>query len=121
MADDTKKDDMPFDPAAIAEKAFLLGLGVFETTREKTGEFVDDLIEKGKMSQSEAKKVADKLTEVAEDTQASLRKTVATETERAVKASGVVTRADYERLEAQIAELKELLAAKDTPSKPADE
>jgi polyhydroxyalkanoate synthesis regulator phasin len=107
---DEKKSDM-FDPTGIVEKAFLLGLGVLETTREKTSELANDLIEKGKLSQSDAKKVADKLGEMAEESQATLRKTVAAETEKAIKASGGVTREDYERLQAEIAELKAMLAA----------
>jgi polyhydroxyalkanoate synthesis regulator phasin len=108
---DEKKTDVPFDPAGIVEKAFLLGLGVLETTREKTGELANDLIEKGKVSQGDAKKVADKIGEMAEESQENLRKTVASETQKAIKASGGVTRADYESLQAEIAELKAMIAA----------
>jgi polyhydroxyalkanoate synthesis regulator phasin len=111
MADEKKKSDAQFDPAGIAEKAFLLGLGILEVTREKTSDLAADLIEKGKMSNSDAKKVADKIGEVAEESQEAMRKTVAAETKRAMKASGAVTRDDYQKLEAQIAELKEMLAA----------
>ena len=125
MADEKKKSDAQFDPAGIAEKAFLLGLGIFETTREKTSDLATDLIEKGKMSNSDAKKVADKIGEVAEESQETMRKTVAAETQKAMKASGAVTREDYQKLEAQIAELKEMLAAKTAtppaPGKPTDE
>ena len=107
---DENKPEMPFDPAGIVEKAFLLGLGVLETTREKTEELANDLIEKGRVSKGDAKKVADRISEIAEEQQAAMRKTVAAETEKAIKASGGVTRADYEALQAQIAELKAMLA-----------
>ena len=108
---DEKKTDVPFDPAGLVEKAFLLGLGVLETTREKSQDFANDLIEKGKLSQSDAKKVSDRISEMAEESQETLRKTVATETEKAIKAAGGVTREDYDKLQAQIAELKTMLAA----------
>ena len=64
MADD-KKNDVPFDPAGLMEKAFLMGIGVLEMTREKTEGFADELIERGKMSKSDAKKVADRISEMA--------------------------------------------------------
>lgn len=111
---DEKKTDVPFDPAGIVEKAFLLGLGVLETTREKTADLANDLIEKGKVSQGDAKKVADKIGEMAEESQENLRKTVAAETQKAIKASGGVTRADYENLQAEIAELKAMIASQKT-------
>ncbi|HEY5541413.1 MAG TPA: hypothetical protein VIL41_08170 [Coriobacteriia bacterium] len=115
---DEKKTDVPFDPAGIVEKAFLLGLGVLETTREKTTELANDLIDKGKVSQGEAKKVADRIGAIAEEQQESFRKTVATETEKAIKASGGVTREDYEKLAAELAELKAMIAGQ-RPSAPS--
>ena len=126
MADE-KKTDVPFDPAGIVEKAFLLGLGVLETTRDKTSELANDLIEKGRVSQGDAKKVADRISEIAEEQQDAMRKTVAKETEKAIKASGGVTREDYNTLQAEIAELKDMLraqksgsAAAAAPDKPAE-
>ena len=120
MADE-KKTEVPFDPSGIVEKAFLLGLGVLETTREKTSDLANDLIAKGAVSQSDAKKVGDKIGAIAEEQQETFRKTVATETNKAIKASGGVTREDYDRLQAEIAELKALLVAKTggTPPAPA--
>ena len=126
MADE-KKTDTSFDPAGIVEKAFLLGLGVLETTRDKTSELANDLIEKGRVSQGDAKKVADRISEIAEEQQAAMRKTVAMETSKAIKASGGVTREDYKALQAEIAELKEMLRAQKSdgatasaPDKPAE-
>ena len=120
---DKKKKDSAFDPAGIVEKAFLLGIGVLETTRDKTTELANDLIEKGRVSNGDAKKVADRISEIAEEQQAAMRKTVATETQKAIKTSGGITRADYDRLEAEIAELKDMLrkqsggqAAPDSPA-----
>lgn len=115
MADDTKTD-APLDPTSVVEKAFLLGIGVLEMTREKTQEFAGELIEKGKLSQGDAKKVADKFTELADEQQKTLRKTVATETDKVLKSSGVATKAEMDDLKAQVAELKEMLSAAHKPA-----
>ena len=115
---DEKKSDSAFDPAGIVEKAFLLGLGVLETTKEKTEELANDLIEKGKVSQSDAKKVGDRIGAIAAEQQETFRKTVATETEKAIKTSGGVTREDYDKLQAELAELKAMIAAQRTGTPP---
>jgi len=110
MADE-KKSDVPLDPAGLVESAFMLGIGVMEMTKEKTQGLATDLIDRGKMSQSDAKKVADKLGEIAEAQQDSLRKTVATETDKALKTSGLATKDEVAELKTEIAELKSMLAA----------
>jgi len=116
MADE-KKTDTTFDPAGIVEKAFLLGIGVLETTKDKTSELANELIAKGEMSQSEAKKVAERINEIASEQQDVMRKTVATETDKALKTSGVATKSEIDDLKAQIVELKAMVAS----MKPAGE
>lgn len=110
MADDKKKD-MPLDPAGLMENAFLMGIGVLDITREKAEGFAADLIERGKMSQSDAKKVADRVSEIAESQQEAVRKTVAAETEKVMRTSGMVTKGEVDDLKAQIAELKAMLVS----------
>jgi polyhydroxyalkanoate synthesis regulator phasin len=117
---DEKKTEATIDPAGMVEKAFLLGIGVLEMTKEKTQDFANELIEKGKVSQGDAKKVADKFTELADEQQKTLRKTVATETDKVLKTSGVATKAEMAELKAQIAELKEMLAGAHKPADSAD-
>lgn len=108
MSDD-KKVDSPFDVAGAIENAFLMGIGVLEMTREKSAEIVDDLIERGKMSKSEAKKVADRIGDLADEQQESMRSAVARETDRAIRSAGMATKADVDDLRTQIAELKALI------------
>lgn len=108
---DQKKSDLPFDPASLVENAFLMGIGVLDVTRERAESFANELIERGKMSQSDAKKVADRVTEIAEEQQEAVRKTVATETEKVMKGSGIATKSEVAELKAQIAELKAMLAS----------
>lgn len=118
---DEKKTDASVDPAGLVEKAFLLGIGVLEMTKEKTQEFAGELIEKGKLSTSDAKKVGDKFNEVAAEQQKTLRATVANETDKVLRTSGVATKAEMDELKAQIAELKEMLAGTHKPAAGADE
>jgi len=108
---DQKKSDLPVDPAAMMETAFLLGIGALEMTKEKTQGLTNDLIDRGKMSQSDAKKVADTVSNIAEEQQETLRKTVASETDKVLKTSGVATKDEVAELRSEIAELKAMLAA----------
>jgi len=107
---DEKKTEIPIDPAALMESAFLFGIGMLEVTKEKTQGLANDLIDRGKLSQSDAKKAADKLGEMAAEQQDNLRKTVAQETDKVLKTSGVATHEEIADLKAEIAELKALIA-----------
>jgi len=110
MADE-KKTEVPRDPVSLMESAFLLGIGILEMSKEKTQDLANDLTERGRMSQSDAKKVADRIGEIAGEQQETLRKTVSTETSKALKTSGLATKDEVADLKTQIAELKDMLAA----------
>jgi polyhydroxyalkanoate synthesis regulator phasin len=114
------KRDMP-DVAGLLEAGFMMGIGMLEVTREKVGEITDDLIERGKMSQSDAKKVASRLSEVAGEQQETLRKTVFEQTEKALDISGLATKEDLAALRAEVAELKAMIAAQQTGGEPTVE
>jgi polyhydroxyalkanoate synthesis regulator phasin len=104
-----KKTDAPVDLAGIVENAFYLGLGALEVTREQVTKFTGDLVDRGKMSQSDAKKVADDFAEMAKKQQETMRKTVENETDRVMKATGVATKSDVDTLKEEIAEIKAML------------
>jgi polyhydroxyalkanoate synthesis regulator phasin len=106
-----KKTEIPRDPVSLMEGAFLLGIGILEMSKEKSQDLANELMERGKMSQSDAKKVADRIGEIAGEQQETLRKTVSTETSKALKTSGLATKDEVADLKSQIAELKEMLAA----------
>ena len=120
MAED-KKTDMPFDPAGLMENAFLMGIGVLDVTREKAEGFAAELIERGKVSQSDAKKVADRVSEMAGAQQEAVRKTVEKETARVMKTSGAATKGEVDELKAQIAELKAMLISQGARVPEADD
>lgn len=107
---DEKNTVSPTDPAGLVESAFMLGIGVLEMTRDKTQGLAKDLIDRGRVSDSEAKRVADKLGTIAEEQQAALRKTVAVETEKAMATGGVATKSEIDGLRDEIAELKSMIA-----------
>jgi polyhydroxyalkanoate synthesis regulator phasin len=115
------KKEMPVDVAGLMEDTFLMGIGVLELTREKLTGLSNELIERGKMSQSDAKKVAERITEVAGKQQNTLRDTVAEETRKALEAAGIPTRDEITGLRNEIAELKAMLAEKKpSAGKPAE-
>lgn len=109
MAEESRRD-VPFDLAGFMESAFLMGIGVLEMTREKTQDLTHDLVERGRVSQSEAKKVADRIGEMANEQQEAMRTAVTKETDKVLKTSGVATREDLDSMRAEIAELKSMLA-----------
>jgi polyhydroxyalkanoate synthesis regulator phasin len=104
------------DVAGLVERAFLMGIGVLDITRERVNALTNDMVERGKMSQSEAKRVTDRMSEMAAEQQEFIRKTVDTESDRFLKASGVATREDVSSLKAEIAELKAMIASRPAPS-----
>ena len=109
MADDDKKTTTP-DLAGLMENAFLMGIGFMELSKDKVTEISDDLVERGKMSDSDAKKVAARISEAADEQQELIKKTVTQETDRVMKTTGMATKADVDSLKAEIAELKAMLA-----------
>jgi polyhydroxyalkanoate synthesis regulator phasin len=120
MADEKKTTDFT-DVAGLMETAFLMGIGAMEITREKLTGLTDELVEKGKMSDSEAKKVASRMTEIADEQQEVIRKTVVKETDKVMATSGMATKSDVDSLKAEISELKAMLAKErgsgDAPAK----
>ena len=99
-------------PSALVEDVFLMGLGVFEVTRERVGELTSDLIERGKLSRTEAKRIAKRITSSVEERQAGMAKLIAEQTHKALAASGLATKQDIDALRAEIASLKKQASAK---------
>lgn len=99
------------DVSGLIGSAFMFGIGAAEMTRDRMTEFTNDLIERGKMSESDAKKVAESITEATEHQQELISKTVADSTSAALKTTGVVTRKDFDELRSELDEIKALLLA----------
>lgn len=102
----TDERNMAGEMAGLFESAFMLGLGVLGTTRDKVTEATDELIERGRMSKTDATKMADRVVEAAGEQQDALRRIVAEETRKALAAAGLATRAELDALRAELAELR---------------
>lgn len=103
------------DPFELWKKAFLIGLGATAVTMERIQELVNELVERGEMSQKEAKTFAEDLKNRAmkekEQFESKIKDSVDTYVKQAVKSMGLVTREEFDALK------KDLASAKSTNGK----
>ncbi|MBY0403350.1 MAG: hypothetical protein K2X66_05595 [Cyanobacteria bacterium] len=92
----------------ILKKTFLIGLGATVTTADKVKEVIDELVERGELSQHEAKAFGEDLKARAvkekEHFESKLKETAEVYVKKAVDSLGLVTR---EELEARLKEFAE--------------
>ncbi len=90
----------------VINKAFLVGVGLAATAGEKVEEFAKELAEKGKLSEADARKLADdmiaKSTKARKDLQAQVEKWL----EQALHKMHLPTKDDLDDLKARIAKLE---------------
>ncbi len=79
---DEKKTDASVDPAGLVEKAFLLGIGILEMSKEKSQDFASELMESGKMSPATPRRSPTGSARSPASSKKTLRKTVSTETSK---------------------------------------
>jgi polyhydroxyalkanoate synthesis regulator phasin len=91
------------------KKAFYLGLGAITLTKEKAEKTINEMTEKGEMNKEEAKQFVDDVIQKGEEQKKEIRRIISEEIEEWRKGFGVVTRAEYEALEARIKKLEEKL------------
>lgn len=94
------------DPFEMWKKAFLIGLGATAVTVEKVQELVNELVERGEMTQKDAKSFSEDLKNRAmkekEQFEAKMKETVDASIKSAVKNLGLVTREEFDALKAQV-------------------
>ena len=90
----------------IIKKTMLAGVGLAVVTKDKVLESLEELVEKGKLTQEEAAEMSDKILQEGKD-QTEKAKTEAGKlfTEMLQRAN-LVTRDQYEALEARVTELE---------------
>lgn len=117
MSDEVKSDSEQTTKSEVGliEKSFLLGIGAALLTRDKLNEFAEELVSRGKMSQSEASNLASEIASKADTSAASFQKTVSEDTGKAVAALGLASKKDIARLEDELAEIKAMLASMRAP------
>lgn len=110
MSDSEKKKEERGSETGLIEKAFLMGLGATSVAREKAEELADELIKRGQMTKTESEGFVGRLANKADETTNSLGKTVAKETAKVVEGMGLASKKDIARLEAELTEIKALIA-----------
>ena len=95
----------------LIEKAFLTGLGAVALSQKKAEELMTELKEKYKLSEEEGKTFLDKLQGAAQETRHKIAEAAEVEVKKTIERIGLVTRADYEQLQQQVAELEKKLAS----------
>lgn len=101
----------PSDIADLLERVFLMGIGAASITKDRFDELTSEMVERGRVSQSEARKVADWMSETAHRQAAAVERNVGMESRDAVREAGVATKKDIEALQEQILEIKSMIAS----------
>lgn len=111
---DTQKDQPkpPSDSdAGLVEKAFLMGMGAAFFAKDKAEELADELVRRGRLSREDTESFTGRLVDQADTAAGSAQKAVADETAKVVGRMGLASKADVERLENELTEIKELIAS----------
>ncbi|GIP40468.1 hypothetical protein J31TS4_37480 [Paenibacillus sp. J31TS4] len=86
----------------LLRKAISLGLGITAVSREKVQQFVDELVVKGELGQSEAKEMANKLIARGEEHQGELKRMVQEQVRKLLAEFDVATKQDLRELEQRL-------------------
>ncbi|PKQ30163.1 MAG: hypothetical protein CVT60_01600 [Actinobacteria bacterium HGW-Actinobacteria-10] len=107
-------NDMPGgtrNDVGLIEKAFLMGIGVAMTAKDKAEELADELVARGQMTKDESDSFVGRVAVKADEASAQARTTVAEETGKVVASMGLASKKDLERVEAELTEIKALIAS----------
>ncbi len=95
----------------LIEKAFLMGLGAAVFAKDKAEELAEEMVKRGQMTKSESETFIGKVATKADEATTSVQKSVAEETEKAVKRMGLVSQADLAGIQDELTEIKAMLAS----------
>lgn len=95
---------------SMMRKAFLLGLGAMSITREKAERYYNEMIEKGQMSKEEARQFVEDAIKKGEEERKEMKKFIQEEMGEFKKDFSVVSRSEFEALEARVKELEQKLS-----------
>lgn len=94
------------------KKGMLASLGAAVITKEKTEAALNDLVEKGKISRDEAKVASEKIVEEGRKEFDRFKEEAAKRMSELLHKSNLVTREQYEALEARVQKLEAELASR---------
>lgn len=97
----------------MLDRAFTIGLGLLNLSREKAEEFFDELVERGEISREDARATVDDLLERGEEQRQQIRALFKEESEKHRAECGRAGSKEIEELKERIAELERKLAEKE--------
>ena len=95
----------------LFEKMMVSGLGALALSKTKAEELLAELKEKYRLSEDEGKALLEKLQATAQQGKDNLAEIAENEVKRAIRATGLVTREEYELLEKRMADLERRVLA----------
>jgi polyhydroxyalkanoate synthesis regulator phasin len=96
----------------LLKKAIFTGLGLAFMTKDKIEEFSKELVEKGRLSETEGKDFIDELQEKSEEARKKLEEQIQRALNSTLKKMNIATRDDISRLEKRLAKLAPTKKAK---------
>jgi polyhydroxyalkanoate synthesis regulator phasin len=96
----------------LLKKGMYWGVGLFEESREKVEELVDDLVKRGEVTLEEKSKVVEKYVQKLKEQEQVLSTRINNEIKKAIEKLGVPTREEYNKLVQEIEDLKKRLDEK---------
>jgi polyhydroxyalkanoate synthesis regulator phasin len=98
----------------LMKNAISTGLGLAFMTKEKIDEFSKEIIEKGRLSETEGKEFIDELQKKSEEARKKLQEQIQIAVNNTLKKMNIATRDDISRVEKQLAKLATSKKAKKT-------
>jgi polyhydroxyalkanoate synthesis regulator phasin len=105
------------DVTDVFERLFLLGVGAFSLTKEKVESVVNELVERGKLSQEEGRSLVTEIGERGMKEKDAITTYVSEAIRRVIDRSDLATKRDLAKLEAEVADLKKQLADAERPAR----
>jgi polyhydroxyalkanoate synthesis regulator phasin len=96
----------------LLQKAWLFGAGVFDFTKEKVDDMVQEMVRRGEISQQEGPEAVKQLLAKAQDAQQALWEKVKELTKAAIDEINVAKASELEALEKRVAALEEALKSR---------
>jgi polyhydroxyalkanoate synthesis regulator phasin len=93
----------------LLHKAWMFGLGVYDFSKERVEAVVQDMVQRGEISQQESPEAVKQLLAKAQDAQQALMDKVKELTQSAIDEINVAKVSDLEALEKRVAALEEAL------------
>ena len=91
----------------ILQKAWLFGLGVFDFTREKVENLVQEMVQRGEINQQEGPEAVKQFLDKAQEAQAAVTEKIRELVNKALPEMKLARAADLEALEKRVAALEE--------------